>query len=102
LVLDSVADPGCLSWNRNLDPRFDFFHPGARADEIPDPHLHISIKDFKYFYPKKLMLPDPVSGFFSIPDPGSGRSKKHRIRSTGFEYRFWKKNIFQPCQLIRR
>ncbi len=75
----SVADPGCLS--QIPDP--NFFHPGSR----------ISIKEFKYFNPKKLFLsstkydpgctsrnriltfypsriPDP--GFKKAPDPGTG------------------------------
>jgi hypothetical protein len=73
-ILNSVADPGCLSRIRLLSiPDPNCFHPGSR----------IRIKEFKYFNPKKWFLscrkydagcssqiPDPDPDFLPIPDPG--------------------------------
>jgi hypothetical protein len=35
----SVADPGLFI----PDPESEFFHPGSRVKEIPDPHLRIEV-----------------------------------------------------------
>ncbi len=80
-VSSSVADPGCFSRSRILDP--NFFHPGSR----------IRIKEFKYFYPKKCFLTsrkyDPgcssrirILTFYPsrIPDPGVKKAPDPRSR----------------------
>jgi hypothetical protein len=56
---------------RNVYPGLDFFHPGSQGDKFPDAdfkpkNLHLV---FKYKI-RDDRIPDPVSGFFSIPDPG--------------------------------
>jgi hypothetical protein len=35
-----------------------------------------------------MFIPDPGSGFFSIPDPGSRGSKKHRIPGLDLQHCF--------------
>ncbi len=84
-LLNSVEDPGCLSLI--LDPGSDFFHPGSRADNIPDPDLYKIY--FIVFWTQKtdskfskirsgMFKQDPGSGFFPsrirIPDSGAKKS----------------------------
>ncbi len=47
--MDSVADPGCLSWIPDLGP--EFFHPGSRIQGQKDrgSRIRIRIKEFNYF-----------------------------------------------------
>jgi hypothetical protein len=74
-ISGSFAESGCLS--RIQDPGSYYFHPGSRVDKILDPG---SGSASKYFNSKnetkfskirsRMFIPDPGSGFFSIPDPG--------------------------------
>jgi hypothetical protein len=51
IVLDSVADPGCLSWIRLFSiPEPNCLHPGSL---IPDPHPGSSSKNLSILTPKK-------------------------------------------------
>jgi hypothetical protein len=93
IVLNSVADPGWLSWI----PDPTFFHPGSEF--FPS---RIRIKEFKYFNSKNVFLSstnydpdcsswirisDPNPDFLPIPDPGSKGQKGigFRFRNTGFD-----------------
>ncbi len=60
------------------DPGSDFFLLGSSIDKISDPDLHQRIcvfvtqkNDIKFSKIRSgMFIPDPGSGYFSIPDPG--------------------------------
>jgi hypothetical protein len=66
------------------DPGSDFFHPGSRVKEIPDPGS-VS-KNLSIFNPKNCFLAlgnmiwgvHPGSGFFTHPGSRIQESKRHR------------------------
>jgi hypothetical protein len=78
-ISGSFADPGCLS--RIQDPGFNFFHSGCRVDKIPDPgsgsasSILTQKTETKFSKIRSgMFIPDPGSGFFSIPDPGAKKA----------------------------
>ncbi len=92
------------------NPGSEFFHPGSQVKKIPDSGSRVRIKEFKYFYPKKLFLssrkydpgclswiripeldflPFPGPGAKKAPDTGSATLKNYTVYILCQKRRIW-------------